>query len=162
MRWFMVDRLEECEAGVRAIAIKSFSRSELFFMDHFPGRPTVPGVLEIEMIGQTAALCVACLNPGSFGMLSHVRSARFLRPIVPGDQCRIHIEILKLRTQYMTTSGYIEVDGRRVGEAELMGAIIQNPATENLANPIIEDWKQRNGGTSEQRSVESCIAAGAR
>ena len=55
MRWYLVDRLVECVPGKSAIGIKSFSRSELFFMDHFPGFPIVPGVLQIEMMATTGA-----------------------------------------------------------------------------------------------------------
>src|SRR5438105_4999690 len=124
VRWILIDRLEECEAGKRAVAIKAFSRSEPFFMDHFPRRAMVPGVLEIEMIAQTVTACVRLLRPQTFAVLSKIQCARFLKPISPGDQCRITAEILRMRPHYIQATGYIEVAGVRVGEAEFIAAIV--------------------------------------
>ena len=50
VRWLLIDKLEECDPGKHAVAVKVFPRSDLMFMDHFPGQALVPGVLEIEMI----------------------------------------------------------------------------------------------------------------
>lgn len=158
MRWLLIDRLEECEAGKRAVAIKAFSRSDLIFMDHFPGREIVPGVLEIEMIAQTITTCVRLLRPRTFAVLSRIESARFLKPINPGDQCRITAQVLKMRAHYIQATGYIEVDGVRVGEADFIAAIV--PGVEiDTKDPVIEDWIRRQGGSCEQDSMEASVAA---
>src|ERR1051325_7805477 len=123
MRWILLDRLEECEPGKHAVGIKTFSRSDLLFMDHFPGREMVPGVLEIEMIAQTAGACVRLFRPKTFAVLSLIQSARFHRPILPGDQCRITAHLLKMRPHYVLVAGYVEVGGQKVGEAEFVASI---------------------------------------
>jgi len=158
MRWLLIDRLEECEAGKRAVAVKAFSRSDLIFMDHFPGREIVPGVLEIEMIAQTVTTCVRLLRPKTFAVLSKIESARFIKPIVPGDQCRITTEILRMRPHYVQAVGYIEVAGVRVGEAQFVAAIVPGVGIESR-DPVIEDWIRRQGGSCEQDSMETGVAA---
>ncbi len=158
MRWFLIDRLEECEAGKRAVAVKAFSRSDLIFMDHFPGHEVVPGVLEIEMIAQTVSTCVRLLRPKTFAVLSKVESARFIKPIVPGDRCRITAEVIRMRPHYIQAAGHIEVDGVRVGEAQFVAAIV--PGVEiDMKDPVIEGWIRRQGGSCEQDSVEASVAA---
>ena len=158
VRWFLIDRLEECEAGKRAVAIKAFSRSDLIFMDHFPGHEIVPGVLEIEMIAQTVTACVRLLRPKTFAVLSRVESARFIKQIVPGDQCRITAEIIRMRPHYIQATGYIEVAGKRVGEAQFVAAIVPGVEVDSR-DPLIEDWIQRQGGSCEQDSLEASVAA---
>ena len=157
MRWLLIDRLEECEAGKRAVAVKAFSRSDFIFMDHFPGREIVPGVLEIEMIAQTVSACVRLLRPKTFAVLSKIEWAKFLKPIVPGDQCRITAEILRMRPHYIQAMGYIEVAGVRVGEAEFIAAILPGIEVE-MKDPVIEDWLRHQGGSCEQDSVEASVA----
>lgn len=156
MRWLLIDKLESCEPGKRAVAVKVFPRSDLLFMDHFPGRPLVPGVLEIEMIAQTAAVCVKAWRPKTFAVLSSVHSARFIKPIHPGDQCRITAEITKMRPHYLQVSGYIEVGGSKVGEAEIMAAVVPGVSQE-ARDPVLDDWLQRAGTqTFEEEEPGSC------
>lgn len=158
VRWFLIDRLEECEAGKRAVAIKAFSRSDLIFMDHFPGHEIVPGVLEIEMIAQTVSTCVRLLRPNTFAVLSKVEWARFIKPISPGDQCRITAQVLRMRPHYIQATGYIEVAGVKVGEAQFVAAIVPGIEVE-AKDPVIENWIRRQGGSCEQDFVEASVAA---
>lgn len=144
MRWLLIDKLEECEPGKHAVAVKVFPRSDLMFMDHFPGRALVPGVLEIEMIAQTAAACVRLLRPRTFAVLSTVHSARFLKPIQPGDQCRVTIDIVKMRPHYVLVTGYIEVGATKVGEAEILAAVVPGVVNDER-DPVIEEWLRRPG-----------------
>jgi len=154
MRWLFIDRVEECEPGVRAVCCKAFSRSDLVFMDHFPGREIVPGVLEIEMISQTAAACVRLLRPKIYVVLSSIQSARFLKPISPGDQCRITATILKMQPHRVQVTGYVEVAGMRVGEAEFVAAIVPG-AGFDTRDTVVEDWIRRQEGRGKQDSVET-------
>jgi 3-hydroxyacyl-[acyl-carrier-protein] dehydratase len=157
VRWILIDRLIACDPGKRAVGLKSFTRSELFFMDHFPERPIVPGVLQIEMIAQTGGRCIRIANPAVFTLLSKVHSAKFIHPITPGDQCRITVEIMKLRSNYGLASGVIEVAGEKVAEAELMYALVPRDRLDHL-DPVIEDWEKDHraqGAINEQSPVET-------
>jgi 3-hydroxyacyl-[acyl-carrier-protein] dehydratase len=158
VRWLLIDRLEECEPGKRAVAVKAFSRSELMFMDHFPGREIVPGVLEIEMIAQTAGVCVRLYRPSTFAVLSKVEWAKFLKPITPGDQCRVTAEIVRMRPHYIQVTGHIEVAGTRVGEAAFIAAIVHGFELE-VKDPVMEDWIKRQGGACEQDLMEASVVA---
>jgi 3-hydroxyacyl-[acyl-carrier-protein] dehydratase len=142
----------ECQAGKRAVTIKAFSRSDLVFMDHFPGRELVPGVLLVEMIAQTAVLCMRAAQPSSFAVLSRIQSARFIKPVVPGDQCLTTTEILKVRSQYLVAAGYVEVAGTRAAEAQFVAAILPGVEIETI-DPVIERWVREQGGNRERTSL---------
>jgi 3-hydroxyacyl-[acyl-carrier-protein] dehydratase len=154
MRWILIDRLVDCSPGERAVAIKTFSRSEILFMDHFVGLPTVPGVLQIEMIAQTAGKCIKVARPGSLTLLGVVRSAKFFNRVEPGDQCRITVDIDRMREDYALASGQVEVDGVRVSRAELVVAIVASPNS-SVDDPIIQDWKRRQAGQREHDTLEA-------
>ncbi|HZI57403.1 MAG TPA: hypothetical protein VFF39_11540, partial [Verrucomicrobiae bacterium] len=79
------------------------------------------------------------------------------KPIVPGDQCRITAQILRMRPHYIQVIGYIEVDGVRVGEAQFVAAIVPGVEVESR-DPLIEDWIRRQGGSCEQDSMEASVA----
>jgi len=124
VRWVFIDRLVTCDPGKSALGLKAFTRAELFFMDHFPGRAIVPGSIQVEMIAQTAGRCIKIARPEVLTLLSRVHSARFIKPIVPGDQCYITVQIVKLRSNYAIASGIIEVAGEPAAEAEVMYAVV--------------------------------------
>ena len=93
--FLLIDRVVDVVAGESATGIKNVSINESYFQGHFPKRPVMPGVLIIEAMAQTAAvLVVQTLGPGSEGKLVYfmsVDSARFRRPVVPGDRLHIHV-----------------------------------------------------------------------
>jgi 3-hydroxyacyl-[acyl-carrier-protein] dehydratase len=126
MRWILVDKIVEMDPGKTAVGIRSFSRAELFFMDHFPGFPIVPGVLQVEMIAQVGGKCIRAANPEILPVLSSVKSAQFRNKIEPGDQALITAEVT-VRKSYSLAKGNIEVNGKRVAKAEVMYAHIQIP-----------------------------------
>ncbi len=119
MRWLFVDKIVEMDPGVRATGVRCFSRSELFFMDHFPGHPVVPGVLQIEMIAQLGGKCIIAAHAGILPVLTSVKSANFRSSIVPGDRALIHVEVV-VRKSYSLAKGSIDVDGKTVSTAEVM------------------------------------------
>ena len=93
--FLMIDRVVDVVRNVSAIGVKNVSINEHFFQGHFPGHPVMPGVLIIESMAQTAAvLVVETLGEEAAGKVVYfmsVEGAKFRRPVVPGDQVRIHV-----------------------------------------------------------------------
>ena len=143
MRWILVDKLVELDPGKSAVGIRCFSRAEIFFMDHFPGFPIVPGVLQVEMIAQVGGKCIRAANPGILTVLSSVKNAKFRKSIEPGDQAIIKAEVLQIRSAYSVVKGYIEVDGKKVSEAEVMYGHIPLPKGKTLEDETIKDFERR-------------------
>ncbi|WP_420404781.1 3-hydroxyacyl-ACP dehydratase FabZ [Nisaea sp.] len=126
--FLMVDRIEEIELGVKAVGIKNVSINEGFFQGHFPARPVFPGVLIIESMAQTAGcLVVATLGPDAEGKLVYfmtIDDARFRKPVVPGDQIKIHVEKARNRGPVWKFTGAAKVDGNLVAEATFSAMIV--------------------------------------
>ncbi len=119
--FLMIDRLIEAVPEVSATAIKNVSINEPYFMGHFPGHPVMPGVLIIEAMAQTAAvLAVHSLGSQAEGKLVYftsVESARFRRPIVPGDQVRVEVKKQHRRGNMWRFRGEAKVEDRLMAEA---------------------------------------------
>ncbi|UUX50363.1 3-hydroxyacyl-ACP dehydratase FabZ [Nisaea acidiphila] len=126
--FLMVDRIEEIELDVRAVGIKNVSINENFFQGHFPTRPVFPGVLIIESMAQTAGcLVVATLGEEAEGKLVYfmtIDDARFRKPVVPGDQLKIHVEKARNRGPVWKFTGAAKVDGVLVAEATFSAMIV--------------------------------------
>lgn len=126
--FLMVDKIEEIELGVRAVGVKNVSINEGFFQGHFPARPVFPGVLIIEAMAQTAGcLVVATLGKDAEGKLVYfmtIDDARFRKPVVPGDQIKIHVEKSRNRGPVWKFTGQAMVDGGLVAEATFSAMIV--------------------------------------
>jgi len=126
--FLMVDRVEEVVAGVSAIGIKNVTINENFFQGHFPAHPVMPGVLIIESMAQTAAvLVVETLGPSAQGKLVYfmtVEGAKFRKPVVPGDQMRVHVQKQRSRGNIWKFSAEAKVEGRVVAEATYSAMIL--------------------------------------
>jgi 3-hydroxyacyl-[acyl-carrier-protein] dehydratase len=87
-RWpfLLLDRVDRVEAGVSGVAVKNVAATEMWFQGHFPTEAVLPGVIVIEAMAQLAGVVFALAGAGPIGYLAGVRSMRFRRPIVPGDQ----------------------------------------------------------------------------
>lgn len=96
--FLMVDRVIEIEPGKRAVAIKNVTINEEFFQGHYPQYPIMPGVLIIEAMAQVAGIAVLSVEEyrGRVPVFAGIDKAKFRKPVVPGDQLRIEVEILKL------------------------------------------------------------------
>ena len=118
----MVDRiLEITEDSI--IGIKNVTADEPHFAGHFPGYPVMPGVLIVEAMAQAAGILVAKLAPrtrGKIMFLASVEDAKFRRPVVPGDQLRLEMKLLRLKATIAKMQGLATVDGQIVAEATLM------------------------------------------
>ena len=117
----MIDRIIDLVPNQRATGIKNVSVNEPFFQGHFPGAPLMPGVLIIEAMAQTAAaLVVATLGAerdGSLVYFMSIESARFRKPVVPGDILHVHVVKSRNRRNVWKFNGKAEVDGEVVAEA---------------------------------------------
>jgi len=121
----LVDRVLEWESGKSITAIKNVTANEEFFNGHFPHKPVMPGVLMIEALAQTAAL-LSFLTMGqkpdvnSVVYFVGIDGARFKRPVEPGDQLKMQVEILRTARGIWKYKAVGSVDGQVAVEAELM------------------------------------------
>jgi 3-hydroxyacyl-[acyl-carrier-protein] dehydratase len=126
--FLLVDRIVEVEKNVSAVGIKNVSINENFFQGHFPEHPVMPGVLIIESMAQTAAvLVVETLGPEARGKLVYfmtVENAKFRKPVVPGDQMRVHVVKEKQRGNIWKFHAEAKVDGKIVAEARYAAMIL--------------------------------------
>jgi 3-hydroxyacyl-[acyl-carrier-protein] dehydratase len=118
----LVDRVLEYEPGKRLVAIKNVTINEPFFAGHFPGKPVMPGVLLIEAMAQAGALMLLQLveeRGGKLLYLTGISDAKFRRPVVPGDQVRFEIDVVRIRSGHSRLACKALVDGHLAAEAVL-------------------------------------------
>ncbi|HYF60440.1 MAG TPA: 3-hydroxyacyl-ACP dehydratase FabZ [Burkholderiaceae bacterium] len=123
--FLLIDRVLELEPGRRIVAIKNVTINEPYFVGHFPHIPVMPGVLMIEALAQAAGvLSFETLgrrsDPGSVFYFVGIDGARFKRPVGPGDQLRLEVEIMRFAKSISKFRGVATVDGAVAAEAELM------------------------------------------
>jgi len=127
--FLLIDRVIDLIPDHSAIGIKNVSINENFFQGHFPTEPVMPGVLIVESMAQTAAvLVVATLGEDAQGKLVYfmsVEGAKFRRPVVPGDQVRVHVTKVQRRRNVWKFAAEAKVDGNVVAEATY-SAMIRN------------------------------------
>src|SRR4030043_1365440 len=125
--FLLVDRIIEIDPGKRVVGIKNVTYNEPFFPGHFPDRPIMPGVLIVEAMAQTAGVLVFKSTPeeerGKPVYFLGIDNARFRKPVVPGDQLRLELEITKHRQSIWGFKGKALVDGKKVAEAELLAML---------------------------------------
>ena len=123
----LVDRVLEMEPKKRIVAIKNVTINEQIFLGHFPGRPVLPGVFLIEGMAQAGGLLLLHDMPGRDGKLLYfagIEGAKFRRPVVPGDQVRYEVEVIRLRSTSCKVAGRALVDGELAAEAVLSTAMV--------------------------------------
>jgi len=128
--FLMVDRVEELSPGQSIVAIKNVTVNEPFFQGHFPEYPVMPGVLILEAIAQAGALLM--LNEAedpssSIPLFAGIDKARFRRPVVPGDQLRIEVSVLRQRGLSCKLAGKAWVGDELASEAEIMAVLAPKP-----------------------------------
>ncbi len=128
--FLMLDRVEDIVVGECATGIKNVTINEPFFLGHFPVRPVMPGVLIVEAMAQTAAvLVVETLGEEALGKLVYfmtIENARFRKPVVPGDQLKLHVSIQRNRGNVWKFSGEAKVGDMVVAEGAF-SAMIMDP-----------------------------------
>jgi beta-hydroxyacyl-ACP dehydratase FabZ len=125
--FILVDRILEMEAGRRIVAVKNVTINEPFFQGHFPGAPVMPGVLIVEAMAQAGAVLLLHDMPDRHRKLVYftgIDGARFRRAVVPGDQLRMTLEVLNLRSRACRMKGVAQVDGQLAAEAEILSGLV--------------------------------------
>ena len=146
--FLLIDRVVEFERAKRLVAIKNVTINEPFFQGHFPGYPIMPGVLVVEAMAQAGGIILMHELPDRAEKLvvfTGIERAKFRRPVTPGDQLRIEIEVLSFRPRAGRIAGRATVDGKLACEATLTCQVVPRkrergsgddaPATESSAAP---------------------------
>jgi len=126
--FLLVDRIKELDPDRRIVGIKNVTVNEPFFQGHFPGRPVMPGVLIIEAMAQVGGV-LAFKSLGQKGRpvvyLTGIDGAKFRRPVVPGDQLRFEVDLLRKRPPFWKMQAKAFVDGELVCEAEVTAMVTE-------------------------------------
>lgn len=131
--FLLIDRVVEMERGKRVVAIKNVTVNEPFFQGHFPGHPLMPGVLIVEAMAQAGAtLLLGDLSPeernNSLAVFSGIEKAKFRRPVTPGDQLRIVVDVLAIRHGAARMDCKTYVGDKLATEAVLTCRLVPRPA----------------------------------
>jgi 3-hydroxyacyl-[acyl-carrier-protein] dehydratase len=133
--FLLIDRVLEIERRKRIVAVKSVTINEQFFQGHFPGYPIMPGVLIVEAMAQAGGALLLTEVEDRHGKLivfTGIERARFRRPVTPGDQLRIEVEMLAWKALganvAVRISGKATVEGKLVCDATLSCQLVGRPA----------------------------------
>ncbi|MBS1800455.1 MAG: 3-hydroxyacyl-ACP dehydratase FabZ [Acidobacteria bacterium] len=129
--FLLIDRVVEIERRQRIVAIKNISFNEPQFQGHFPDYPIMPGVLMVEAIAQAGGALLLTEIPDRDSKLmvfTGIDSAKFRRPVVPGDQLRIEVKVLNWRSNAVRMQGTATVEGKVACEATVMCALVARAA----------------------------------
>jgi len=123
----LVDRIIAYEPGKKAVGLKNVTMNEQFFQGHIPGRPLMPGVLMLEAMAQVGGVVLVKM-PGmenKFFGFAGIEKVRFRRPVIPGDQLIMTVELLSLkRNRIAMMQGEGTVDGQLAVHGEMMFSLL--------------------------------------
>jgi 3-hydroxyacyl-[acyl-carrier-protein] dehydratase len=125
--FLLVDAIEEMEPKKRIVGIKNVTINEYFFQGHFPGKPVMPGVLIVESMAQIGGLLLLQEvedRDRKVMYMAAIDNARFRRPVVPGDQLRVEVNVITFRGPFCKVQGHARVNGELAAEATLMCAMV--------------------------------------
>lgn len=129
--FLLLDRIVEYEEGKRIVGVKNVTINEPFFQGHFPGVPVMPGVLIVEAMAQAGGVLVFKALPErekKLVFLMGIEGARFRKPVQPGDQLRLELEVIRVKARVGKLAGKAYVDGTLVAEAEILFSLVDKEA----------------------------------
>ena len=129
--FLLIDRVIEIERKKRIVAIKNVTINEPFFAGHFPGYPIMPGVLMVEAIAQAGGALLLTEIPDrdeKLMVFTGIERAKFRKPVTPGDQLRVEVDVLAWRTTAVKMQGNVLVDGKLACEAVVTCQLVSRPA----------------------------------
>jgi beta-hydroxyacyl-ACP dehydratase FabZ len=125
--FLLVDKILESDGTTRMVGIKNVTINEQFFTGHFPEHPVMPGVLVVEALAQVGVLLLFGTDEQRESKLvyfSGIDGCRFRQPVIPGDQLRLEVTVLRRRGRYYKMKGEAFVEGALVAEAELSCTVV--------------------------------------
>ncbi|NLV30118.1 MAG: 3-hydroxyacyl-ACP dehydratase FabZ [Acidobacteria bacterium] len=128
--FLLVDRILETDGSTYMVGLKNVTINEPFFQGHFPDHPVMPGVLLVEALAQVGVALLLGNHPDRESRLvyfSGIDKCRFRHPVVPGDQLRIEVNVLKQRDRYYRMKGQAFVESGLAVEAELSCSLVDRP-----------------------------------
>jgi 3-hydroxyacyl-[acyl-carrier-protein] dehydratase len=139
--FLLIDRIVEFEPAKRLVAIKNVTINEPFFQGHWPGHPIMPGVLVVEAMAQAGAVIMMAAiedRDKKLVVFTGIEQAKFRRPVTPGDQLRIEVNVLSMKTRVGRIEGKAYVDGKLACQATLTCQVVPkvrepHPAAEPAA-----------------------------
>jgi len=124
--FLLVDRVLKLDKGKSITAIKNVTYNEHFFQGHFPRLKVMPGVLVVEALAQTGGILLFHSIPdpqNKFVFLIKVDNMKFRKPVVPGDQLKLEVEIIRLKNKFCHVRGKAYVEGDIVVEGEILASL---------------------------------------
>ncbi|HOV89475.1 MAG TPA: 3-hydroxyacyl-ACP dehydratase FabZ [Syntrophorhabdaceae bacterium] len=125
--FLLVDKVVEFIHAKKIVGMKNVTYNEPFFQGHFPGRPIMPGVLIVEAMAQAGGVLAFKSFPGLKGSVFFIGidNARFRKPVVPGDQLRLVVEVVRHKKELWVFEGKAYVEDEMVAEARIMAMLKQ-------------------------------------
>lgn len=125
-----VDKIIECDDAKRIVGIKNVAANEPYFQGHFPGFPVMPGVLQLEAMAQTAGILLNRIGnlAGKVPYFMAIDKAKFRKAVMPGDQMRIEVEFINIRSTVARFKAEVYVGDKLASEAEMMCMITDKDA----------------------------------
>jgi 3-hydroxyacyl-[acyl-carrier-protein] dehydratase len=157
--FLLIDRIVEFEPTKRLVAIKNVTINEPFFQGHFPGYPIMPGVLVVEAMAQAGGIIIMHETPDrekKLVVFTGIERAKFRRPVTPGDQLRIEVNVVSFRPRAGKIEGRAYVDGKVACEATLTCQVVPRVRETKSAEP---DATPEGNHSSSAGPVASSSAA---